>query len=140
VALGPTVLDLSYRRGKDSWSINSDTVDGQLRIDLTRGMYLEPHVRWYHQTAADFYDLYLNGTAALPTYMSADPRLAAFSATTFGVKFGFSVGRNGELALRLEQYQQRPSEQSSALPQLQGLNLNPDLKATIVQLSWHFGF
>ena len=59
VALGPTVLDLSYRRGKDSWNIGSDTVDAKLRIDLGSGMYLEPHARWYHQSAADFYNLYL---------------------------------------------------------------------------------
>jgi len=140
LALGSPVLDLSYRRGKDSWGIASDTVDAHLRIDLGRGMYLEPHARWYRQTAADFYDLYLSAADPLPTYMSADPRLAAFAATTFGLKFGLSVGRNGELSLRLEQYQQRPSEQSSPLPLLQGLDLNPDLKATIVQLAWRVVF
>ncbi len=140
VALGPTVLDVSYRRGKDSWDIASNTVDGRLRIDLGSGMYLEPHTRWYHQSAADFYNLYLSESGPAPVYMSADPRLAAFSATTFGVKFAIATGRNGELSLRLEQYQQKPSDQSSSLPQLQGLDLNPDLKATIVQLSWHFEY
>jgi len=137
VALGPTVLDLSYRRGKDSWSIGSDTVDAKLRIDLGSGMYVEPHARWYHQSAADFYNLYLTEPAPAPNLMSADPRLAAFAATTFGIKFGVATGRNGELSLRLEQYEQRPTDQSSALPELQGLDLNPNLKATIVQLSWH---
>ena len=137
VALGPTVLDLSYRRSKDSWGIGSDTVDAKLRIDLGSGMYLEPHARWYHQSAADFYNLYLIETGPAPTYMSADPRLAAFAATTFGLKFGIATGRNGELSLRLEQYEQRPSDQSSSLAELQGLDLNPNLKATIVQLSWH---
>jgi hypothetical protein len=140
LALGSPVLDLSYRRGKDSWGIVSDSVEAHLRIDLGRGMYLEPHARWYRQTAADFYELYLSAAGPLPTYMSADPRLAAFAATTFGLKFGVSVGRNGELSLRLEQYQQRPSEQSSPLPLLQGLDLNPDLKATIVQLGWRLVF
>ena len=140
VALGPTVLDVSYRRGKDSWDIGSDTVDARLRINLGSGMYVEPHARWYHQTAADFYNLYLGESGPAPAYMSADPRLAAFSATTFGVKFGITTGRNGELTLRLEQYQQKPSDQSSSLSELQGLDLNPDLKATIVQLSWHFEY
>ena len=140
VALGPTVLDLSYRRGKDSWSIGSDTVDAKLRIDLGSGVYLEPHARWYHQSAADFYNLYLSETASAPDSMSADPRLGAFAATTFGFKFGVATGRNGELSLRLEQYAQKPSDQSSALAELQGLNLNPNLKATIVQLSWHLEY
>jgi hypothetical protein len=140
VALGPTVLDLSYRRGKDSWDVGSDTVDARLRIDLGHRVYLEPHARWYHQSAADFYDLYLSETGPAPVFMSADPRLAAFSATTFGAKLGMTAGRNGELSLRLEQYQQRPTEQSSSLTALQGLNLNPNLKATIVQLSWHLEY
>lgn len=140
VALGPTVLDLSYRRGKDSWGVSSDTVDGHLRIDLGHRMYLEPHVRWYRQSAADFYDLYLFEAGPQPAYMSADPRLAAFSATTFGAEFGITAGRSGALSLRLEQYEQRPTDQSSPLPGLAGLNLNPDLKATIAQLTWHMEF
>jgi uncharacterized protein DUF3570 len=140
VALGPTVLDLSYRRGTDSWAVHSDTVEARLRVDLGRGMYLEPHARWYRQSAADFYDLYLSGLAALPTNMSADPRLGAFDATTLGIKFAWTVGRTGELNVRFEQYRQRPSEQSSLLPALQGLNLNPNLTANIVQLGWHVEF
>ena len=140
VALGPTVLDISYRRGKDNWDIGSDTVEARLRIDVSRGIYLEPHARWYHQTAADFYTLYLETTSPQPLFMSADPRLAGFVGTTVGIKFGVSVGRNGELSMRLEQYEQRPSDQSSALPALQGLDLNPNLKATIVQLGWRLNF
>lgn len=136
-AFGPTVLDVSYRRGADGWGSSSDTVDSRLRVDLGRGMYLEPHLRWYHQTAADFYTLYLQSTAAQPLFMSADPRLAAFVGTTVGIKLGVSFGRSGELSLRLEQYEQRPSDSSSALPALSGLDLNPVLKATIVQLGWH---
>jgi hypothetical protein len=139
-ALGPTVLDVSYRRGKDSWSINSDTVDAHLRIALGATMFLEPHARWYRQGAADFYNLYLNEGAPPALYASADPRLAAFVGTTFGLKFGMSLSRYGELSLRLEEYEQRPSVQSSNLPQLQGLNLNPNLRATIAQLGWRFVF
>jgi Protein of unknown function (DUF3570) len=140
VAFGATVLDVSYRRGKDSWGIGSDTVDAHLRIDLGRGVYLEPHFRWYHQSAADFYDLYLSAATTTPQFMSADPRLAAFIGTTVGLKLGVTVGRYGEVSLRLEEYEQRPSDQSSPLPQLQGLNLNPNLTATIAQLSWRLQF
>jgi hypothetical protein len=140
VALGSSVLDVSYRRDKDSWGIGSDTVEAHWRVDLTPRMYLEPHVRWYHQSAADFYALYLSALAAVPTYMSADPRLAALVGTTYGIKFGVTAGRAGELSLRLEQYEQKPHAQASALPELQGLDLNPTLKATIMQLGWHVEF
>ena len=139
-ALGPTVLDVSYRHGKDSWGINSDTVEAHLRIQLSPDAYLEPLARWYHQSAASFYDLYLSGSGPQPVYASADPRLAAFVGTTFGLKFGVRAGPYGEFSLRLEEYQQRPSDSSSNLPELQGLNLNPNLRATIVQLSWNFLF
>jgi uncharacterized protein DUF3570 len=138
LAFGPTVLDLSYRRSHDNWGIGADTVDAKLRIDLGSGTYVEPHARWYHQSAAEFYNLYLIETGPAPPYMSADPRLAAFAATTVGLKFGIATSRNGELSLRLEQYAQRPSDQASSLPELQGLDLNPNLRATIVQLSWHW--
>jgi hypothetical protein len=64
-----------------------------------------------------------------PTYMSADPRLAAFTATTIGVKFGVKMGHTGELSLRLEEYQQKPTDRTSSLSELQGLDLNPGVKA-----------
>jgi hypothetical protein len=138
--LGGEVLDLSYRRGKDDWGIKSDTVDGRLRIDLGNDIYLEPHARWYRQSAADFYHLYLNQADPLPTYMSADQRLAEFRGTTFGLKLGVGFGGNNELSLRLEEYQQKPTETSSSLAELQGLNLNPGLKAAIVQVGWRYDY
>jgi hypothetical protein len=138
--LGGEVLDLSYRRGKDDWGIKSDTIDGRLRIDLGNDIYLEPHARWYHQGAADFYHLYLNQADPLPTYLSADPRLADFKATTFGLKVGIGFGGNNELSLRIEQYQQKPTDTSSSLAGLQGLNLNPGLKTAVVQLGWRYDY
>ena len=36
IALGPTVLDVSYRHGKDSWGISSDTAELKLRIAIGR--------------------------------------------------------------------------------------------------------
>ena len=147
VAVGRNVLDASYRYGTDDWGIASNTLDARLRIPIGAGLYVEPHARWYHQSAADFYHLYLNqpgllpnSTLGYPAYVSADPRLAAFTGTTFGVKVGTQLGDFGELSLRLEQYQQKPSAQSSSLPLLQGLNLNPGLKALLVQLGWRYAF
>jgi hypothetical protein len=115
-------------------------VDAHLRIDVGRDMYLAPHVRWYRQDAADFYHLYVNQAVPLPTYMSADPRLAAFTGTTIGVKFGVKVAHSGELSLRLEEYQQKPTDRSSPLSALQGLDLNPVVKAAIVQIGWRQDF
>ncbi len=140
VYIAGNVLDVSYRRSKDDWGIQSNTIDGRLHIDLGNDIYLEPHARWYHQGAADFYHLYLNQADPLPTYLSADPRLADFKATTFGVKFGVGFSGNTELSLRVEQYQQKPTDTSSALAGLQGLDLNPGLKTIIVQLGWRYDY
>ncbi|MFO1425529.1 MAG: DUF3570 domain-containing protein [Steroidobacteraceae bacterium] len=140
IAIGATVLDLSYRRGKDDWGVDSDTVDARWHVRINDSFYIEPHARWYQQGAADFYRLYLGSAQALPAYISADPRLAKLEGKTFGVKFGWQIGERNELSLRLEQYQQTPSDHTSTLAQLQGLDLNPGLKSAIVQLGWKFEY
>jgi len=102
--------------------------------------YLEPHLREYRQTAADFFRFYLLQGAALPAYVSADPRLAGFTGQTLGVKYGIPVGKTGEFSVRLERYTQRGTVTSSSLPGLQGLDLYPGLQATMVQLGVHASF
>jgi hypothetical protein len=71
---------------------------------------------------------------------STPPARSAGPTVLVGLKFGVAVGRDGELSLRFERSQQRPRVQSSPLPELQGLDLNPNLTANIVQLGWHFEF
>ena len=139
VALGSSVLDVSYRYGTDDWGIRSDTAEGRLRFKLgDGGMYLEPHVRWYRQSAADFYNLYVDAGTVTPQYMSADSRLAAFTAGTIGLKLGLPLSDNNEVSFRLEAYQQTPAVRSSSLPALQGLDMNPQLRSIILQVSWDF--
>jgi Protein of unknown function (DUF3570) len=141
VALGNTVLDVSFRHGSDDWSIHSNTADARLRFNIgSPDIYLEPHVRWYHQSQADFYHLFLNSADTLPEYMSADPRLAAFDATTIGAKLGFLLQDQSEMTFRLELYKQDPTDSSSSLPGLTGLDLNPGLKSVIFQVGWRHGF
>lgn len=140
VAIANTTLDLSFRHGTDDWGSASNAVDARWRVPFGDGLYLEPHVRWYKQDAADFYHLYLNGTSTLPQYFSADQRLAAFTGKTFGLKLGMQLRHHGELSFRVEQYQQSAVERSSSLTQLQGLDLNPGLKSVIAQIGWKFEY
>jgi hypothetical protein len=135
------VLDVSFRHGTDDWSVHSNTVDGRLRFPLGNpDIYLEPHLRWYHQTAASFYHLYLDAADTLPEYMSADPRLAEFSAITVGAKLGFMLEDKAEINFRIEVYKQDPTQTSSSLPLLSGLDLNPSLRTVIFQVGWRHGF
>ena len=138
LALGSSVLDFSYRFGTDDWGIDSHTVEAKYRLHVGGSAYIEPQLRWYKQSAADFYRLFL---AATPTgYMSADPRLAAFTAKTVGLKLGMPLANGDEVSVRLEGYQQDPKVHSSALAGLSGLDLNPRLRAVVLQLDWRFGF
>jgi hypothetical protein len=110
------------------------------RLALGDGAYLEPHLRRYRQSAADFFHFFLPAGSVDPTYFSADPRLAKFDATTVGIKWGTRVGHAGELNIRLEQYSQKGSGPDVVPTQLQGLDLYPGLKAWLVQGGFRFLF
>jgi hypothetical protein len=138
VALGDSILDLSYRYGTDDWGIDSHTLEAKYRLRVGGKAYVEPQLRWYKQGAADFYRLYLTGAPS--GFMSADPRLAAFSAKTLGLKLGMPLANGQEVSVRLEGYEQDPKVRSSSLAGLSGLDLNPKLKAIMLQLNWRFGF
>lgn len=140
VALGRSVLDLSFRYGTDNWGIGSQTAELHYRIPVRRAMYVEPQLRWYRQDAADFYRLYLTSADSVAGPMSADPRLGAFTAKTLGVKLGIPLSNGDEFGMRLELYQQDPKLHSSSLAALSGIDLNPRLRATVLQFDWKFGY
>jgi hypothetical protein len=141
VAVGhDDVLDLSLRYMTDDWGIKSRTAELRYRWELGGNMYVEPHVRYYSQSAADFYNLYLNSTDAVPEFMSADARLGKFNAATLGVKFGMELDGGGEFSLRLEGYEQSPQDVPAGFGELQGLDLNPGLKALMLQVGYRFAY
>jgi len=139
-AFDQDVLQVSYRHAADSWGIRSDTLEAHYRLALGERSYLEPHLRAYHQTAADFYRLYLVQGAPAVDYASADPRLGGFTGQTLGIKYGMTMGESGELSLRLERYVQRGTVTGSSLPGLQGLDLYPGMNALLVQLGLRASF
>ena len=134
------VLRLSYRAYSDSWGIRSNTVDMHYRFELGERHFLEPHLRYYKQSAADFYHTSVLDTE-LPTleYASADYRLADMTSKTVGLKFGWLVGKHSEAGIRVETITQqaRPSFVIGA-QSLQ--DLLPAVKATIYQLNYSFLF
>lgn len=104
--LGGRVLDLSYRFMTDDWGIDSHTLEGKLYWPLGETRYLEPHLRFYTQSEADFYRVSLRDGEALPGFASADYRLGNFDALTAGLKYGWRTGSGHDLSLRLEYYRQ----------------------------------
>jgi hypothetical protein len=138
--MGGKVLDASYRYMTDDWEIDSHTLDLHLRLPIGDTKYLEPHLRFYTQTAADFYRISLVDGAPLPEYASADYRLADFDAITAGLKFGWKTGGGNDMSLRLEYYRQSGNISSSDLIGNQNdRDVYPDMDAIILQYSYHFG-
>lgn len=140
-------VDLALRYMTDTWGIHSDTAQFKLRWwSAGRDQYFEPSVRWYRQSAADFYKPWIPSDSTQGSYVSADSRLAAFHALTYGLKYGIRLndrfggfGREGtEFSVRLEYYQQTIDNGPAAPAALQGLDLYPGLKAVLLQIGFSY--
>lgn len=133
-------LALNYRFMDDDWDIQSHTVEARYRWNINDSSYLEPHLRYYQQTAADFFRTVLFDGEPLPAYASADLRLADSKTYTAGLKYGHRTER-GEFSLRLEYYRQEADASSgSAVGDLAEFDLAPRLDAVIAQFGYKFSF
>lgn len=141
VHLAADVISASLRGFKDDWGIKSLTADLRYRWQIDMNYYIEPHLRYYTQSAADFFHYYLGSGEVIPQYASADTRLAKFHAQTYGVKFGVPFNETSELNLRVEYYDEHGNgSPAGAIGQLQQQNLFPDLKAYTLLLGYTFAF
>jgi hypothetical protein len=135
---------LSLRYMSDDWSVRSDTAQLHVRWSWSnRERYVEPTFRWYRQTAADFYTPFVDAARQNGGFESADSRLGAFHALTYGVKYaqklpGLGSRAESEFSVRVEYYQQTFAERVPVPAGLQGLDLYPGLKAVLVQLGYRF--
>jgi hypothetical protein len=136
---------LSLRYMSDDWGVRSDTAQLRVRWQLSnRDRYIEPTVRWYRQTAADFFTPFILNTQRPTTdYESSDSRLAGFHALTYGVKYaqklpGLGSRPESEISIRAEYYQQTLDVRTPVPEALQGLDLYPGVKAVLVQIGWRF--
>ena len=99
-------VDLSYRYFWDDWGITSKTADVFVRLPLAGRHSIEPHVRWYTQSAADFHYYYLVNGQPLPTHASADSRLAEFTGYTYGLQYTLPLQEHSALRFSGEYYTQ----------------------------------
>jgi len=136
------VVDTSYRFMTDDWGVQSSTLDTTYRWNFGENKYLEPHLRWYTQTEADFYRVALDdGEETTLTEASADPRLGAFSGYTFGLKYGQTLKSGNSWSARLEYYQQAgklAGVPDAAAAGLQKFDLEPDLSAVMFTVGYKF--
>ncbi len=112
--LGSTVYHLrrdvvygSYRWYHDDWGVRSHTIDLKYRTDLPEHDWLQPHLRWYSQSAADFFVFGLHPGAPIPRYATSDLRLGPLRSATLGLTYGCPVPNGpGELTVRGEYIRQ----------------------------------
>jgi len=138
-----TVLDVSYRYMWDNWKIKSHTIDSRFRIPLGdsfgKESYLQPHFRFYQQSAADFYQPFLIDNESIPAFASADYRIGEMTAYTIGLKYGMLVNNDHELYFRIEYYSQRPTDAGfDDIGVLKSVDLYPSVDAVIAQVTYSF--
>lgn len=106
-------LQLSYRLLFDSFGSNSNTFGvAWVQALPWYGITVTPGVRFYTQTAADFYmnPPFPRGFVEGQNY-SADTRLASFGAVTAGVIVGAPLWDGWNVSLRADYYRQDPDWQ-----------------------------
>lgn len=141
-ALDRDSLAVNYRFMNDDWGITSHTIEARYHWNLSKQSSLEPLLRYYTQTAADFYKTVLLSNQPLPSFASADYRLAKMTTWTIGAKYAWQ-GRTGrEYSVRAMYYNQ--SADASAGSNVGILRnydeLVPSLSAVMVQFGMKFGF
>jgi len=137
--LGRPVVDVSYRYMTDDWGIDSHTLDFHWRQPIGAHTYLQPHVRYYLQSAADFYRPYLLDGDELPDHASADYRLGELDGVTLGLKLGWPHGDGREWSVRIEYYRQSGrAPPGTEFGSLAGLDVFPTVEAAISQFEYRF--
>jgi hypothetical protein len=101
--LAQDVLYLDHRYYRDDWGVKSNTVDLRYRKELGDDTFLQPHVRLYAQSAADFFRFGLRQGEPLPAYATSDYRLGPMRTVTVGATYGFHLfDYPGQFTVRAE--------------------------------------
>lgn len=140
-ALESAVLYSSYRYFQDDWGIKAHTVDFKYRQTITERLYVQPNIRIYTQSAADFYRSMLYTTEITPAYASADYRMAKMHTNSIGVKLGYKPLSGGEFTTRVEVMrqdgEQRPDDAVGVQKQA---GVFPTLDAVLFHIGYTLAF
>lgn len=133
------VLSTAYRYYTDDWGLDSHTLDLALNFKLNEKWRLEPNVRYYSQSAVDFFRYGIGASETLPTEVTADTRLGDMTAITPGLKIIKKLKDDKELSFLLQYYMQTgKSSPSTAVGSQVGQDLFPDLNAFILHIIYSF--
>ncbi len=139
-AIGADSADLSYRYMWDDWGVKSHTFNLTYRKNFD-GWYLEPRVRYYTQSTADFYrhSISESEVADIGPYLTSDYRLAEMWSSTLGLKVGFKTPDGNKNSVRLEYYHQDGEKSpSDAIGIQKNYDMFPTLDAFVIQYTYSF--
>lgn len=140
-ALESAVLYSSYRYFQDDWGIKAHTVDFKYRKPITERLYIQPNIRLYTQSAADFYRSMLYTTEITPAYASADYRMAKMHTNSVGVKLGYKPLSGGEFTTRVEVMRQDGEQQpGDAVGVQKDAGVFPTLDAVLFHIGYTLAF
>jgi hypothetical protein len=109
-------IDASYRYYRDTFGQAAHTIDVAWFQHVGEKFTLRPTLRFYDQSAADFYIYDLDRTSIVPVagaprpqgpFYSSDYRLSAMRTWTYGLKLIYRVNDAFELDAAREQYDMR---------------------------------
>jgi len=105
-------IDASYRFYHDSYGIIANTFEVEWRQKLGRVAVVSPSLRYYRQTAADFYAIQFPGDPDfdpehVPSNYSSDYRLSSLETITAGLKANFHLNAKCDLWLGYQRYWMR---------------------------------
>ncbi len=105
-------IEGTYRFYHDSYGIFANTVGVAWFQKIGRAVVLSPSVRYYHQTAADFYGIQFPGDPTndpdrAPHYYSADYRLSRLQTITLGLDAIVKLREHLDLHLGYQRYWMR---------------------------------
>lgn len=104
-------LHVNYRYYHDDFGISSHTLDASWYQNVGRDWQVVPHIRYYSQSAADFYTSIDDFTKPIEQFQSSDYRLSAFGAISGGINL---IGRFNDWTLTLSTDRYIANEKYSA--------------------------
>jgi Protein of unknown function (DUF3570) len=127
-------VEASYRFFHDTYGTNAHTIAVAWIQKIGSAFYLEPELRGYEQSAADFYHYQLDTSSISPTggapvpqgpFYSSDYRLSALRTYSYGLKGVWNVTAAVRFDVKIEEYLMRGRDEitpQSAYPRARILN------------------
>ena len=112
-------IDFSYRFYHDTYDTNSHTLDLGWFQNIGERFVVRPGVRFYTQSAADFYYYKLDGTSVVPVggpprtdgpFYSSDYRLSEMRTLTYGLKVVWNATEALQFDAAYERYDMRGTD------------------------------